>query len=88
MRELLKYVLTFLVIPVIWILWDEKNQNLYDKMTKTLVVEKNKEGEKIVESNSNKYEKLDKLKKLLDNGTLTNEEYENEKKKILKLKSE
>jgi uncharacterized RDD family membrane protein YckC len=39
-RECLKYVLSFLVIPIIWILWDEKNQNLYDKITKTLVVEK------------------------------------------------
>ena len=42
MRECLKYVLAYLIIPIIWILWDEKNQNLYDKLTKTLVVEKNK----------------------------------------------
>ena len=41
-RECLKYVLGYLLIPIIWILWDEKNQNLYDKLTKTLVVEKNK----------------------------------------------
>ncbi len=41
-RELLKYVLGYLIIPIIWILWDEKNQNLYDKLTKTLVVERNK----------------------------------------------
>jgi len=41
-REFLKNVLAFLLIPVIWILWDDKNQNLYDKITKTLVVEKNK----------------------------------------------
>jgi len=40
-RELLKQVLGFLVIPIIWILWDDKNQNLYDKLTKTLVVEIN-----------------------------------------------
>lgn len=39
-RECLKYVLSYLIIPIIWILWDEKNQNLYDKITKTLVVEK------------------------------------------------
>jgi len=39
-RELLKYVLGYLLIPVIWILWDDKNQNLYDKLTKTVVVEK------------------------------------------------
>lgn len=40
-REGLKHVLGYLIIPTIWILWDEKNQNLYDKITKTLVVEKN-----------------------------------------------
>ena len=40
MREGLKHVLGYLFIPNIWILWDEKNQNLYDKITKTLVVEK------------------------------------------------
>ena len=41
-RELLKYVLSYLIIPIVWILWDENNQNLYDKITKTLVVEKKK----------------------------------------------
>jgi uncharacterized RDD family membrane protein YckC len=41
-REGLKHALGILIIPSIWILWDEKNQNLYDKITKTLVVEKNK----------------------------------------------
>ena len=41
-REFLKYVLGFLLIPIIWILWDDNNQNLYDKLTKTLVVNKNK----------------------------------------------
>lgn len=40
-RELLKGVFSFLIIPIIWILWDNKNQNLYDKLTKTYVVEKN-----------------------------------------------
>ncbi|PKA99567.1 transcriptional regulator with XRE-family HTH domain [Flavobacteriaceae bacterium MAR_2009_75] len=39
-RELLKGVLGFFIIPIIWILWDDKNQNLYDKLTKTYVVEK------------------------------------------------
>lgn len=39
-RELLKGVFSFLLIPIIWILWDDKNQNLYDKLTKTYVVEK------------------------------------------------
>ena len=38
-RELLKNVLSYLIIPIIWILWDDKNQNLYDKLTKTYVVE-------------------------------------------------
>ena len=38
-RELLKHVLGYLIIPIIWILWDEKNQNLYEKLTKTFVVE-------------------------------------------------
>lgn len=41
-RECLKYVLGYLIIPILWILWDTKNQNLYDKLTKTLVVEKTK----------------------------------------------
>ncbi|MBC8754488.1 RDD family protein [Kordia sp. YSTF-M3] len=41
-RECLKYVLGYLIIPVIWLLWDDNNQNLYDKLTKTLVVEKNR----------------------------------------------
>lgn len=39
-RECLKYVLAYFLIPVIWILWDNNNQNLYDKLTKTIVVEK------------------------------------------------
>ena len=37
-RELLKGVFSFFLIPIIWILWDDKNQNLYDKLTKTYVV--------------------------------------------------
>jgi transcriptional regulator with XRE-family HTH domain len=39
-REFLKYTMSYLVIPIIWILWDNKNQNLYDKITLTLAVEK------------------------------------------------
>ncbi|WP_319502963.1 helix-turn-helix domain-containing protein [uncultured Draconibacterium sp.] len=39
-RELLKGVFSFFIIPIIWILWDDKNQNLYDKLTKTYVVER------------------------------------------------
>ncbi len=39
-REFLKYIMSYLIIPIIWILWDDKNQNLYDKFTMTFVVEK------------------------------------------------
>ena len=39
-REFLKYIMSYLIIPMIWILRDHKNQNLYDKFTKTFVVEK------------------------------------------------
>lgn len=39
-RECLKSVLCYLIIPVIWILCDKNNQNLNDKLTKTLVVYK------------------------------------------------
>ncbi|WP_291864233.1 helix-turn-helix transcriptional regulator [Maribacter sp.] len=39
-REMLKGVFSFFIIPIIWIFWDDKNQNLYDKLTKTYVVEK------------------------------------------------
>jgi uncharacterized RDD family membrane protein YckC len=38
-RELLKYLGGFLIIPVVWLLWDKENQNLYDKFTETFVVE-------------------------------------------------
>ncbi|MBZ9631827.1 RDD family protein [Salegentibacter sp. LM13S] len=40
LREALKNLSGYLIIPNIWILWDEKNQNLYDKLTKTYVVKK------------------------------------------------
>ena len=39
-REVLKNVLGVFIIPSIWLLWDHKKQNLYDKITKTLVVDK------------------------------------------------
>jgi uncharacterized RDD family membrane protein YckC len=39
-REALKYVLGYFVIPAIWLLWDKDTQNLYDKITKTYVVKK------------------------------------------------
>jgi uncharacterized RDD family membrane protein YckC len=37
-REILKVVFGLIIIPIIWLLWDTKHQNLYDKITKTLVV--------------------------------------------------
>jgi uncharacterized RDD family membrane protein YckC len=42
LREGLKHVSNLLFIPSIFILWDKNNQNLYDKITKTVVVEKTK----------------------------------------------
>lgn len=39
-RELLKTLLAFLLVPVVWIVFDKDKQNLYDKVTKTLVVKK------------------------------------------------
>ncbi len=39
LRELLKYLGGFLILPVVWLLWDKENQNLYDKVTDTFVVE-------------------------------------------------
>ncbi|MBS1515084.1 MAG: RDD family protein [Bacteroidetes bacterium] len=39
-RELLKSALSFFLIPFIWILWDNDNQNLYDKAANTYVVKK------------------------------------------------
>jgi uncharacterized RDD family membrane protein YckC len=39
-RELLKSIFGIVIIPVIWLLWDENKQNLYDKVVKTYVVKK------------------------------------------------
>ncbi len=39
-REVSKFILSYLVIPVIWILWDKDKQNLYDKISNTIVVKK------------------------------------------------
>jgi uncharacterized RDD family membrane protein YckC len=38
LREFLKNLLGIIIIPIIWLLWDEKNQNLYDKVVNTYVV--------------------------------------------------
>ena len=37
-RETLKNILGLILIPSIWLLWDPKKQNLYDKISNTLVV--------------------------------------------------
>ena len=39
-REGLKAAMGLLIIPSIWLLWDEQRQNLYDKVTRTVVVKK------------------------------------------------
>jgi uncharacterized RDD family membrane protein YckC len=41
LREGLKGLFGFVLIPIIWLLWDENRQNLYDKVTQTYVVLKN-----------------------------------------------
>ena len=43
---------------------------------------KNKESDAVI-NNNDKYEQIERLKKLLDDGALTNEEYQIEKKKLL-----
>jgi len=40
-RESLKAISNMLIIPSFWIFLDKNNQNLYDKISKTIVVEKN-----------------------------------------------
>ena len=39
-REAIKGAFSYLFIPIIWLIWDENNQNLYDKVVKTYVVKK------------------------------------------------
>jgi uncharacterized RDD family membrane protein YckC len=41
-REALKSVFSLAFIPVLWLLWDDDKQNLYDKVVKTYVVKKKK----------------------------------------------
>ncbi len=43
LREGLKSILGFVLVPVIWLLWDKDKQNLYDKIVKTYVVKKKKQ---------------------------------------------
>ncbi len=40
LRELLKTLFSLVFLPVIWLIWDKDNQNLYDKMLNTYVVKK------------------------------------------------
>ncbi|MCL2283367.1 MAG: RDD family protein [Fibromonadales bacterium] len=40
LRELAKSIMNVFVLPMIWLLWDEKRQNLYDRMFRTLVVKR------------------------------------------------
>lgn len=41
LREALKEALSPFIIPILWILWDENKQMLYDKIVNTYVVKKN-----------------------------------------------
>ncbi|UJH90909.1 SHOCT domain-containing protein [Antarcticibacterium sp. 1MA-6-2] len=49
----------------------------------TCEVENCKDNENIAQSSTDKYDQLEKIKKLFDNGVLSKEEYEAEKKKVL-----
>jgi len=40
LRELSKSLLGYFIIPVIWLIWDDDRQNVYDKLVKTYVVRK------------------------------------------------
>jgi uncharacterized RDD family membrane protein YckC len=40
LREALKNIFGIVFIPVVWLLWDDNRQNLYDKVVKTYVVKK------------------------------------------------
>jgi len=44
LREVLKNLLGTFILPSIWLLWDKRKQNLYDKITNTLVVNNHKAG--------------------------------------------
>lgn len=45
LREAVKLLCYWLIFPNIWLLFDEKNQNLYDKIFKTYVIEKVKDNQ-------------------------------------------
>jgi len=42
LREFLKMTLGYLIIPVLWLIYDKENQNIYDKITNTIVVKQKK----------------------------------------------
>ena len=42
LRELIKIFMSWLLIPIIWCIFDPRKQNVYDKVMKTVVVKKNK----------------------------------------------
>ncbi|MDB5229011.1 MAG: helix-turn-helix domain protein [Bacteroidota bacterium] len=42
LRELSKNMLMWFTLPIIWLLWDKRKQNVYDKIFRTLVVEQHK----------------------------------------------
>ncbi len=41
LREITKSLFSFVIIPIIWLLWDKNKQNLYDKVVETYVVKNN-----------------------------------------------
>lgn len=42
LRELLKNLLALLIVPIMWLLWDEDKQNVYDKLLNHYVVKRRK----------------------------------------------
>jgi len=40
LREVVKSLFSILIVPTIWLLWDDNKQNLYDKVVGTYVVKK------------------------------------------------
>lgn len=72
----------FLLFPFIWTL-EYKPNHFYELKEVGNYVEKQNPTKKIVEFNKTKAERLREMKKLFDEGVLTEEEYEIEKAKIL-----
>ena len=58
-RELLKSILGYFIVPIIWLFWDKNYQNLYDKIVKTIVFYRKVESliavsKNLIEKNANK----------------------------------